>query len=428
MKAKSSQITIILLVLGALALAGVWATVYRLFKGIGVTNLTSNMAWGMWVAFYIYCIGLSAGSFLMSTLVYVFGMHQFEKMGRMALLSALFALFAGMTFVWIDLGHPWRFYKIFTGWQASSVLAWECLFYIFYIVAICMELWFLMRCDLAKLRETTTGWRRRLYTLLACGWGCPRDTRALAACHADSMRCVRRIGIIGIPVAIGVHGGTGALFAVVAAKPYWFSGLFPIIFLVSALVSGCGLMLFLYGWFGRDDEDLEIILSGLRGFLLLFIGVDLVLFVSDLLVGMYSAIPEHADVWHEIMFGDYWYVFWGGQIGLARLVPLVLLSLPSTRQHRMWLGLAGAAVVAGIVAVRLNLVIPAYLHPQLPGLDVALASPRAAYEYFPSLIEWVSSLGLLALFSLLFIASWRLLPMDELGLFEDSAKTRGGAA
>lgn len=422
MKAERGPVAVGLLVLGVLALAGVGATGYRLAEGMRVTNLTSNMAWGMWVAFYIYCIGLSAGSFLMSALVYVFGMHRFEKMGRMALLSALFALFAGMTFIWIDLGHPWRFYKIFTGWRYSSVSAWECLLYLFYIVAICAELWFLMRCDLARLREGASGWRRRLYGVLALGWACPRDPETLAACHADSMRWVWRIGIVGIPIAIGVHGGTGAIFAVVAAKPYWFSGLFPIIFLVSALVSGCGLMLLLYAWFGREDEDLEPVLEGLRGFLTLFIGIDALLSVSDLLVGLYSNIPGHTEVWHRIMFGEYWYIFWLGQIGLAWLLPLVLTGLPATRRSRAWLGLAGAAVVGGIVAVRLNLVIPAYLYPQLPGLDEALVSPRAAYEYFPSAVEWVSSFGLLALFLLLFIGAWRLLPMYELGLPEGAVK------
>ncbi len=399
--------------LGLLALAGVVALGIRLTQGMRVTALTSYVPWGMWVAFYIYCIGLSAGSFLMSTLVYVFGMHQFEKMGRMALLSALFALFGGLLFVWMDLGHPWRFIKIFTGWQASSVLAWESMLYIFYIVAICAELWFLMRCDLARMRDGARGWRRSVYGAMALGWQCPTTAEGLRVCHGDSMKWVRRIGIVGIPIAIGVHGGTGALFAVVAAKPYWFSGLFPIIFLVSALVSGCGLMLFLYAWFGRRDADYMPIVRGLRGYLLLFIGIDLLLFISDVLVGTYSAIPDHVTAWRAIAFGDYWYVFWFGQIGLAWVVPLLVGTLPRVKDDARWLGLAGACVVAGIVAVRLNLVIPAYLHPHLPGLDRAYRDARLAYSYFPSPIEWVSSFGLLALLTLAFIACWRLLPLYE---------------
>ncbi len=395
------------------AAAGLWATFMRLSQGMMLTNLTSNMAWGMWVAFYIYCIGLSAGSFLMSTLVYVFGMHRFERMGRIALLSALFALLGGLVFVWIDLGHPWRFYKVFTGWQVSSVLAWESLLYIFYIVIICAELWFLMRCDLARQRDDSHGPRRIFYSVAALGWRCPEKPEEREACHVRGMRGVTILGVIGIPIAIGVHGGTGALFAVVAAKPYWFSGLFPIIFLVSALVSGCGLMLFLYSFFGQRDEGFRDMLAGLRSFLIIFIGIDVLLFTSDLLVSNYSAIPGHTEVWRAVIFGHYWYVFWLGQLGLAWLLPVLITSLPATRGDSRWLGGAGACVVAGIVAVRLNLVIPAYLHEQLPGLADSLPDARSAYAYFPSAIEILSTAGLLSLLVLAFIAAWNLLPMFD---------------
>ena len=43
---------------------------------------------------------------------------------------------------------------------------------------------------------------------------------------------------IGIPVALGVHGGTGAIFAVVKARPAWYSPIVPLVFIISALASG----------------------------------------------------------------------------------------------------------------------------------------------------------------------------------------------
>jgi molybdopterin-containing oxidoreductase family membrane subunit len=52
-----------------------------------------------------------------------------------------------------------------------------------------------------------------------------------------------------------VHKGTGAIFAVVKARPYWYSPIVPVIFLVSALVSGAGLMTFLYAFFGDRTFD-----------------------------------------------------------------------------------------------------------------------------------------------------------------------------
>jgi len=396
--------------LGLLSAAGLVAIVIRFIEGMSTTHLTSNVAWGMWVVFYIYCIGLSAGSFLMSTIVYVFGMDKFERIGRMALLSALTALAGGLVFVWIDLGHPFRFYEVFTSWQFSSVLAWEAVLYIVYVAIILAELHLLMRDDLAELREESTGARHALYGALSLGYRKDGDG---AEQQRRTMRKVKALGIVGIPVAVGVHGGTGALFAVVAAKPEWFSGLFPIVFLVSALLSGAGLMLFLYAWFGRKDKQYSSIVAGLRTFVMAFIAVDVLLFASDLLVSLYSRIPSHTEVWNRIAFGPYWYVFWFGQLGLAWFLPLLLTTLRKTRDSAMWLGIAGGSVVVGIVAVRLNLVIPAFLQPQLPGLDVALTNPRSAYTYFPSGIEWISSLGVIALLTLAFIAAWHLLPVIE---------------
>lgn len=396
--------------LGLLSIGGIISIIIRLLAGMGVTNLTSNVAWGMWVVFYIYCIGLSAGSFLMSTVVYVFGMERFEKMGRMALISALLALAGGLTFVWIDLGHPFRFWKVFFNWQVSSVLAWEAALYIGYVAIILAELFLLMRRDLAELRNESMGWRKGLYTVLAAGHRIKGNGEEQTE---RSRRTIKVLGIVGIPVAVGVHGGTGALFAVVAAKPEWFSGLFPIIFLVSALLSGAGLMLFLYAWFGRRDNQYSGIVDGLRVFVIAFIAVDVLLFLSDLLVSLYAGIPDQVAVWHEIAFGEYWYVFWFGQILLAWVIPLLLSVLPATKKSALWLGVAGGSIVMGILAVRLNLVIPAYLFPQLPGLDVALPDARSAYSYFPSLLEWISSIGVAALLTLAFIAAWNLLPIYE---------------
>ena len=205
-------------ILALLALVGLVAIGVRLIEGMRVTALSSPVAWGMWVAFYTYFAGLSTGSFLLSTLIYVFGMHQYEKVGRMALLSALFALVAAMILVWIDLGHPWRFWKVFTRWNYASVLAWEVLVYLLYTVILVIGLWALMRCDLAHLALTVSGWRGKLYRFLTFGFRCPESEAAYRRCHAQSMRVVRILGIIGIPILI--MGGTGSIFAVVAAKPY----------------------------------------------------------------------------------------------------------------------------------------------------------------------------------------------------------------
>jgi len=407
---KSRIINWFLLVTGLGGVIGIGAIVYRLAEGMKVTWLTSNFPWGIWISYYIYFIGLSAGSFLFSTLIYVFGRKELEKAGRLALFSAFFALVAGLLFIWIDLGHPWRFIYVLTHWNYSSVLAWEILFYLGYIVVVIAELWYLMRADLALMRDESSAGKRAFYGALALGWKTPATQEARDASRQRALRVVAILGAIGIPLAICVHGGTGAIFGVVKARPYWYSAIFPIIFITSALVSGAGLMTFLYALGGdkKGPEYLNIIRS-LASWLILFLGIDFLLIGADFLVNWYGYVPDHMAVWEQIMFGPYWYVFWLVQMGVAMVVPFLIYLF--RRNSATWLGIGGLSAVLGIVAVRFNFVIPAFAVSPVPLLDKAFHDARFVFSYFPSLTEWVSSLGLISLVTFIFVLVYRVLPI-----------------
>ncbi|GAB4534730.1 MAG: hypothetical protein Fur0018_24710 [Anaerolineales bacterium] len=376
---------------------GLGAIGLRVAYGLRVTNLNYLVPWGLWVAFYIYFIGLSAGSFLMSTMVYVFGFKKLEPIGRVALFSALIALIAGMNFVLLDLGHMERALTVFFNRNLWSVLEIEIHFYVVYIAIILGELWLLMRRDLVRCGQGTD-WKARICRLLAFGSQDVSD-ESVARDH----RLVRILGLVGVPVAIGVHGGTGALFAVVKARPMWYGPLFPIIFIVSALVSGSALLTFLIAFFaGRKlnaalRRDLVLTLGKITAGVLLF---DLLLMWSEFSVGIYGAIPEDLEVMRLTFFGPFWWVFWLVQILFGAIVPLALILWPVTGRNPKWAGFAGLMIVVGIIGVRLNIVIPALNLPVLPGFDNAytmLPAPTITTPaYPPVLLAWLSRLAVLA--------------------------------
>ena len=373
-----------------LALLGLWAIYLRTVVGLRVTNLTSLVPWGLWVAFYIYFIGLSAGAFLVSTMIYVFGLHRFEAIGRMALFTAFVALVTGLGFILLDLGHLERFWTVFINRSPTSVLEWEIHFYTLYAVILLAELWLLMRRDLIRVGQEP-GLRGRLCRLLAL-----RSTDLSDASAAADLRMVRILGTIGVPVAIAVHGGTGAIFAVVKARPYWYTGLFPLIFLVSALASGSALLTFLTAFFARrkDAEHAEMTLA-LGKLTVGFLAVDLIFLMSEMLVGWYGGIPDHVATYRAMMFGPFWYVFWIGQLGLGALVPLILILNRRTGRSVAWVGLAGALIVAGIFGVRLNIVIPPLTVPLQPGIDTAYPLGRVSSFALEGLGLMAFRLGLL---------------------------------
>ncbi len=102
---------------------------YRYAEGLLTTNMGNMVSWGLWISLYILFIGLSAGSFLLSTLIFVFNVKQYERIGRLALYSAMICLIIALLFVSADLGHAERFWKVFTTAAVSSVLWWEIMFY-----------------------------------------------------------------------------------------------------------------------------------------------------------------------------------------------------------------------------------------------------------------------------------------------------------
>lgn len=354
---------LLLVLLSGLGFWGIWV---RLTEGLRITALTSYVSWGLWVAFYIFFIGLSAGSFLLSTLIYVFGMARLERVGRLALLSALCSLGAGMTFIMIDLGHPARFWHTLVYRNFRSVLEWEIFLYVIYAGIILMELWLLSFSRSPKAKA----------------W-------------------VRLLGIVGLPVAIGVHGGTGSIFALAVGRPYWNSGLLPIIFIVSALASGAALVTFLWAILGPRDAEKPAMVRTLAQLMTLFLTIDGLLVASEFLVGLYSGIPEEAGALIALT-ERFWFVFWIGQMGFGFLVPMLLVALPATRKSTVWMGIAGISAVVGILAVRMNLVIPAYIVPQFEGLRRAYVDARLQYSYTPNRMEWLVAMGVVAFTMLVF--------------------------
>jgi len=59
-------------IITALALAGLGFIIYRYVAGLQTTDMGGVVSWGLWISLYILFIGLSAGSFLLSTIIYVF--------------------------------------------------------------------------------------------------------------------------------------------------------------------------------------------------------------------------------------------------------------------------------------------------------------------------------------------------------------------
>jgi molybdopterin-containing oxidoreductase family membrane subunit len=221
-----------------------------------------------------------------------------------------------------------------------------------------------------------------------------RDTSETAR-HRDRM-VVRILATIGVPVAIMFHGGVGALFGVIAARPGWHSGMFPILFLLSALVSGGALLAMIAALFQdgfQRNRDIVVVLGRVvLGLLLL----DVLFQFSDLLVAFYGNIPGDVANLRLMISGPFWWVFWGWQILLGTFIPILILVLP-TRKNPRWVAFAGLLIAFGFLSVRLNIVIPSLAVEEVTGMSRAFTSPRMSTNYMPSLTEWLLTISIVGL-------------------------------
>ncbi|RMG30501.1 MAG: hypothetical protein D6730_02470 [Bacteroidetes bacterium] len=395
----------ITLVAFAIGLVGVYD---RIFYGHIHANYGSYIPWGLWVAAYIYMIGLSAGAFVMSSLVYVFGVSEFKKIGKLSLLVALATLVGALVTIWMDLGHMGRAWRLMLRTNFTSVMGWMVWLYSFYFILLLTELWLAMRSDMLKLRDEAS-LRGKISRFLLFG-----DKEDSPEKQEKSMRLLKILGTIGIPLAIAFHGSVGAIFGVVGARPHWHSGLTPIIFLVGAFLSGGALLTFISAIWGpgRGTQEHRNMIVKLGRILLALLAVDVLLEYAEITVGIWQAVPEEAESLKLMLFGTYWWVFWIVHLGLGVVLPAVLLLTRSKSVGAV--ATAGLLIAVTFISVRLNIVLPGLAVPELEGLVHAYTGPGLTFNYFPSLSEWLLFIWSVSLAALLFLLGKRYLPiLDE---------------
>ncbi len=393
---------------------GLYGLYLRFTTGHRMTDYGSYIPWGLWVAFYIYFIGLSAGSFLLSTLVYVGRIERLEKIGKLALFTAFGCLVAALFSIWLDLGHMARVGNVLFHMNLHSMMSWMGILYSAYFIIILVELWFALRIDLIETAKTGRGGSAGLAKFLTFG---STDTSAEARSR-DHAR-LKVLGIIGVPLAIAFHGGVGSLFGVIQARPHWNSGLTPIAFLIGALASGGALLTAVVYIWGPDKnrQELNEMMKFLGRIVLALVLFDFLLEIAEFLVGLYSVAPAERLPLEAILNGPYWYVFWIIHFALGVVLPALILFSTAVPKGRPDKNVGGAIAFACLlvavtfIAVRFNIVIPAQINPEIPGLEYAFSGPGLKFTYLPTTMEWLVSLCITSFGILLFLIGEKLLPI-----------------
>ncbi len=314
--------------------------------------------WDLLIVIYPYITGLVAGAFVVSSLYHVFGMTRLKPVARFSLMTALAFLLVTPLPLVVHLGRPERAFEMFLTPNLTSAMSAFGYIWLFYLVILILEVWLVFRPDIIRYAGAAEGAMKTFYSILALGvYHLSPESLAI------DKKLIKILAFIGIPAAFLLHGYVGFIFGAVKANPWWSTPLMPIIFLLSAIVSGIALLIVLYVISSRirkvslDYRCLHFLALWLGGFL----SVSIVLEGLEVFTMLYEA-EESWGIISQLIIEKIPISYFGVQFLLGLILPLILLGITALAQMaektRMSLGfLASVLVLIGVFAMRWNVVI-----------------------------------------------------------------------
>jgi Ni/Fe-hydrogenase subunit HybB-like protein len=315
--------------------------------------------WSILIVVYPYLTGLVAGAFILASLVQVFNVKEVQPTYRLSLLTALAFLLIAPLPLQFHLGHPERSYEIFLTPQLGSAMAVFGFVYLWYLMAVLLlEIWFEYRRDLIVWSQAGRPIQKWTYKVLSLF-----STDVSEGSLKFDRKAIKVITVIGIPSAFLLHGYVGFIFGSVKANPWWSSVLMPIVFLMSAIVSGIALVIFLYMVITPlQGKRLDMrCLDKITSYLLYAVIVDFTLEALDFIHRLYES-EESIKILSRLVTDKLFISLWVIQILLGMVIPLgimiVVKSLKLDEELRRLLYFTSVILIQlGIFATRWNVVI-----------------------------------------------------------------------
>lgn len=355
-------------------IVGVASGISVLVNGLGVTNLTNRLPWGLWITVDLSSIGLGAGAFTLSAAVYIFGWKKYESIARAAVLVGLLGYSSAMLALFVDIGRPDRFYHPLIYWNVHSVL-WEItLCVMLYTTVLLMEL-------VPVIIESTSLHEKKFFAWLS-----------------HTLHSIMPIvALFGMGLSLLHQSSLGATYGILTARPVWYSPSAPVLFILSAIAAGASITLFATLLTGRLTATRmvpEDVVDGVAKFIGFAVLAYLYLKMwSWAATNYYSEVPEQ-QVGLELLdeYTPYNYMFWFGEVLFGALVPAIIMLWGRLRRNRSMLMIGALMIIAGLVINRWNVTLSGFVIPLdwSPGV-------RQVFEvqyYEPSLIEIGVAIGI----------------------------------
>jgi Ni/Fe-hydrogenase subunit HybB-like protein len=336
--------------------------------------------WSIQIVLYPYMTGLIAGAFVLSSLYHVFGVEKLKEIARFALVFSFALLPVAMLPLLLHLQQPMRGINVLMTPHFTSAISAFGIVFLTYACIVASELWFVYRAYIVTSIKTLSENRNRrageslllfIYKIISLG-AHDLSEEALAADH----KATKILAAVGIPVACFLHGYAGFIFGSVKANALWMTPLMPVIFIVSAIVSGIALCILCYIIFMelrkrfarrreggataagfsaeqlRSVEDYEVKMT--CKYLLMFMLLAITLELLDIIFRGYTAVKSW-DIIRQIIYQRDFFKIFILQYTIGNAIPFIMLLIPRITARRAVI--ASVLVLFGVFMMRWNVVI-----------------------------------------------------------------------
>ncbi|HID29455.1 MAG TPA: menaquinol oxidoreductase [Desulfobacterales bacterium] len=299
--------------------AGFLSWLYQFRVGLGVTGMSRDISWGVYIANFTFLVGVAAAAVMVVIPYYI---HHYKAFGRITILAEFLgvaAVLMCLLFILVDLGNPTRALNVLLHPTPNSILFWDMVVLNGYLFLNIFIGWNVLMAE--RKGSAPPGWLKPFIYL-------------------------------SIPWAISIHTVTAFLYAGLPGRHFWLTAIMAARFLSSAFAAGPA-MLILFCMIVRKNTKFDPgneqirTLSGIVTYAMI---LNVFFFLLECFTAFYSNIPGHM---HTIVYlfaglhGHTGLVPWMWTSAFFWVVSLTLLIVPAARRSDDVLAVACVAVFIG---------------------------------------------------------------------------------
>lgn len=394
------------IMLGSVILWGLYALYLQIVEGHSVTGMRDNVVWGLYIANFIFFIGISYAGAIISGILHLLKIEWRKPIMRLAELITVVATIIGPLYILLCVGRLDRLHHLFIYPRLQSPITWDVVAIITYLVGSVIFLYLALIRDFAILsteKLNIGSVRKKLYKFFSLGY---KNTPAQRTALNVSMNIM---ALIIIPTAIIVHSVLSWIFGM-TLRPGWHSTIFGPYFVLAAIYSGTGVLIVAMYFFRRlyrlYDYITEEHFKNL-GYLLIILAAAYGYFTfSEYLTDWYSSEKWSSELieklfnWNE--FGALFFFANAGGI----LLPIIVIAIPKFRT------INGITIVSAVMVLAMWVKRYLIVIPTLETTLIPMQETRPEYiSYSATWVEWALTCAGIAAFILMLKLASKFIPI-----------------